>query len=127
MTTALVLTGLSGLGVFLLILWVKRLRAEAYQVERRTQAEINDVFLEEPETFLSKGYVFCTLFSIRDIENCASDMGLCLTHLEQVQVVSVIKQEFNPHRGISYTTIREAIVKIQTQHINENTSEDYEC
>jgi hypothetical protein len=118
--------GLGSLVVLLTVILIKRWRAMNETYTNAVERERNDTFFEEPEVFLNQGYVFCTLFSIRDIEACAVDMGLCLTRLEQIKVVALIKQEFNPHRGINCQTIREAIVRLQTIHTYESGFEDYE-
>ena len=125
MNPLFVVIGIS-LIVLIGVVMAKRWLAIQESLKSSIERETNSVFHDEPEAFLQRGYVFCTLFSIRDIEAVCVDMGIYLTRLEQIQVVAIIKQEFNPHKGINCSTIREAIVKLQTINANESAIESTE-
>lgn len=118
MNAVVTITLLLAVSGILATIIVSRSWAFTRAYNRRITEEENE-FIEEPQMFLDKGYIFCTLFTIEDVRLCASDMGLYLTRLECLKVVSVIKQEFNPEVGINNSVIRQAIKRIQEDNMKK--------
>jgi hypothetical protein len=86
-----------------------------YEEKRKTdlrQFAALQPFTEYERQMLSKNFIFTTLWTINDIRGIAYDMGVTLDHTDHLQVVNIVKANFEKRRGVNVIEIHRAIAQL---------------